>query len=86
MVYIIDGKLDIGTWEQIHYGEFDGMREKPQHGGYLEKAIKKGKKARIFLLFIWRNRVILLIARVFYALTLSVSDGGGKLILDGGQP
>jgi len=25
---ITDGKLDFGTWEQIFYGEFDGMRRK----------------------------------------------------------
>lgn len=28
IVAITDGKLDFGTWEQIFYGEFDGMREK----------------------------------------------------------
>ena len=28
VVAITDGKLDFGTWEQIFYGEFDGMREK----------------------------------------------------------
>ncbi len=25
---ITNGKLDFGTWEQIFYGEFDGMRKK----------------------------------------------------------
>ncbi len=25
---ITDGKLDFGPWEQIFYGEFDGMRDK----------------------------------------------------------
>ena len=28
VVAITDGKLDFGTWEQIFYGEFDGMRPK----------------------------------------------------------
>ena len=28
IVAITDGKLDFGTWEQIFYGEFDGMRRK----------------------------------------------------------
>jgi len=28
VVAISDGKLDFGTWEQIFYGEFDGMRDK----------------------------------------------------------
>ena len=28
VVAITDGKLDFGTWEQIFYGEFDGMRLK----------------------------------------------------------
>ncbi len=28
VVAITDGKLDFGTWEQIFYGEFDGMRNK----------------------------------------------------------
>jgi len=27
-VFITDGKLDFGTWEQIFYGEFDGRRRK----------------------------------------------------------
>jgi secondary thiamine-phosphate synthase enzyme len=27
-VAITDGKLDFGPWEQIFYGEFDGMRKK----------------------------------------------------------
>jgi len=28
IVAITDGKLDFGPWEQIFYGEFDGMRKK----------------------------------------------------------
>jgi len=28
VVAITGGKLDFGTWEQIFYGEFDGMRDK----------------------------------------------------------
>lgn len=28
IVAITNGKLDLGTWEQIFYGEFDGMRNK----------------------------------------------------------
>jgi len=28
VVAVTDGKLDFGTWEQIFYGEFDGMRDK----------------------------------------------------------
>ena len=28
VVAITNGKLDFGTWEQIFYGEYDGMREK----------------------------------------------------------
>ncbi len=28
VVAVTDGKLDFGTWEQIFYGEFDGMRPK----------------------------------------------------------
>jgi len=28
VVAITDGKLDFGPWEQIFYGEFDGMRRK----------------------------------------------------------
>ncbi len=28
VVAITKGKLDFGTWEQIFYGEYDGMREK----------------------------------------------------------
>ncbi len=28
LVAITDGKLDFGTWEQIFYGEYDGMRKK----------------------------------------------------------
>ena len=25
---VTDGNLDFGTWEQIFYGEYDGMRDK----------------------------------------------------------
>ncbi len=28
VVAITEGKLDLGTWEQVFYGEFDGMRRK----------------------------------------------------------
>ena len=28
VVAITDGRLDVGPWEQIFYGEFDGRREK----------------------------------------------------------
>ena len=28
VVAVTDGKLDFGTWEQIFYGEFDGLRNK----------------------------------------------------------
>ncbi len=28
VIAITDGKLDFGRWEQIFYGEFDGMRRK----------------------------------------------------------
>lgn len=28
VVAITDGRLDFGTWEQIFYGEYDGMRDK----------------------------------------------------------
>ena len=28
VVAITDGKLDLGTWEQVFYGEFDGRRRK----------------------------------------------------------
>ena len=28
VVAITNGRLDFGTWEQIHYAEFDGMRDK----------------------------------------------------------
>ena len=28
VVAVTDGHLDLGPWEQIFYGEFDGMREK----------------------------------------------------------
>ncbi len=28
VVAVTNGRLDFGTWEQIFYGEFDGMRQK----------------------------------------------------------
>ena len=28
VVAVTDGRLDFGTWEQIFYGEYDGMRNK----------------------------------------------------------
>ncbi len=28
VVAITDGRLDFGPWEQIFYGEFDGLRRK----------------------------------------------------------
>ena len=28
VVAITNGKLDLGTWEQIFYGEYDGLRDK----------------------------------------------------------
>jgi thiamine phosphate synthase YjbQ (UPF0047 family) len=28
VVAVTNGKLDFGPWEQIFYGEFDGMRRK----------------------------------------------------------
>jgi secondary thiamine-phosphate synthase enzyme len=28
VVAVTDGRLDFGTWEQIFYGEFDGLRDK----------------------------------------------------------
>ncbi|MFY9422846.1 MAG: secondary thiamine-phosphate synthase enzyme YjbQ [Bacilli bacterium] len=28
VVAVTDGKLDLGTWERIFYGEFDGKRDK----------------------------------------------------------
>jgi thiamine phosphate synthase YjbQ (UPF0047 family) len=28
VVAVTEGKLDFGPWEQIFYGEFDGMRKK----------------------------------------------------------
>jgi len=28
VVAVTNGQLDFGTWEQIHYAEFDGMRNK----------------------------------------------------------
>jgi thiamine phosphate synthase YjbQ (UPF0047 family) len=28
MIAITDGRLDLGPWEAVFYGEFDGMRDK----------------------------------------------------------
>lgn len=28
IVPVTDGELDLGTWERVHYGEFDGQRPK----------------------------------------------------------
>jgi secondary thiamine-phosphate synthase enzyme len=28
VIAVSDGKLDLGPWEQVFYGEFDGMRKK----------------------------------------------------------
>ena len=28
LVPVTDGRLDLGTWERVHYGEFDGQRAK----------------------------------------------------------
>jgi secondary thiamine-phosphate synthase enzyme len=28
LVPVTNGKLDLGPWERVHYGEFDGMRNK----------------------------------------------------------
>ena len=28
IVPVTEGKLDLGTWERVHYGEFDGCRPK----------------------------------------------------------
>ena len=28
VVAVTEGRLDFGTWEQIYYGEFDGLRRK----------------------------------------------------------
>ena len=28
LVPVTDGNLDLGTWERVHYGEFDGRRAK----------------------------------------------------------
>ena len=28
VIAVTEGRLDFGTWEQIFYGEFDGMRDK----------------------------------------------------------
>lgn len=41
IVPVTDGKLDLGTWERVHYGEFDGQRPKR----ILFKAIGIGESA-----------------------------------------
>jgi secondary thiamine-phosphate synthase enzyme len=41
IVPVTNGKLDLGTWERIHYGEFDGQRPKR----ILFKAIGVGEQA-----------------------------------------
>lgn len=41
IVPVTDGKLDVGTWERVHYGEFDGQRPKR----ILLKAVGIGEKA-----------------------------------------
>ena len=28
IVPVTDSRLDLGPWERVHYGEFDGMRPK----------------------------------------------------------
>ena len=28
LVPVTNGKLDLGPWERVHYGEFDGLRPK----------------------------------------------------------
>lgn len=40
IVPVTDGKLDLGTWERVHYGEFDGQRPKR----ILFKAVGIGEK------------------------------------------
>ena len=41
IVPVTDGKLDLGTWERVHYGEFDGQRPKR----ILLKAVGIGESA-----------------------------------------
>lgn len=41
IVPVTDGKLDLGTWERVHYGEFDGQRPKR----ILFKAVGIGEKS-----------------------------------------
>jgi secondary thiamine-phosphate synthase enzyme len=41
IVPVTDGKLDLGTWERVHYGEFDGQRPKR----ILFKAVGIGERA-----------------------------------------
>jgi len=40
IVPVTGGKLDLGTWERVHYGEFDGQRPKR----ILFKAVGIGEK------------------------------------------
>ena len=40
IVPVTDGRLDLGTWERVHYGEFDGQRPKR----ILFKAVGIGEK------------------------------------------
>lgn len=40
IVPVTNGKLDLGTWERVHYGEFDGQRPKR----ILFKAVGIGEK------------------------------------------
>lgn len=40
IVPVTEGKLDLGTWERVHYGEFDGQRAKR----ILFKAVGIGEK------------------------------------------
>jgi secondary thiamine-phosphate synthase enzyme len=41
IVPVTDGQLDLGTWERVHYGEFDGQRPKR----ILFKAVGIGERA-----------------------------------------
>lgn len=41
IVPVTNGKLDLGTWERVHYGEFDGQRPKR----ILFKAVGIGESA-----------------------------------------
>lgn len=41
VVAITDGKLDFGTWEQIFYGELDGMRDKRLPDDELKRMIEQ---------------------------------------------